>query len=155
MDFLSALTELKEGRCEGIKRKFATNTFYKSHESLDCIVYIEHMLSNDWQLVNPKPKYEEVEVVQYALVDENGIQQATSNESFLMRESGMFNFTEVKLTGTYQKEVKPKVVKRKQIGDENTLYTKIKESDDDIYNRIYKSKNSGMKIIVEWEEDAE
>ena len=97
-------------------------------------------------VLNPKPKYEEIEVVGYALIDKNGVRQATSNEPFMIKESCMFDFTEVKLTGTYQKEVKPKVKRREFFGE-------IAEAG--LIQMLALERHQGAILFAEWEEDAE
>lgn len=143
MNFLEALSELKEGRCEGIKlvqsnyvspvfklhNHFITmaDEFFKMSNAL-------MLLSDEWTLVNPKPSTTTVEVEYYAIVDETGKVCATYNRPFQCEgmDKGMRN---VKLTGSFEKVV-PIKVKRREILNLSNVYC------DDV------------KFYAEWFEDA-
>lgn len=117
MNFIEAVKALKEDRCKSIRRQGCIYEIVKdkfgilidsrdlSEVTFNCI----NILAEDWELVNPKPVYEEVEVVRYL----NTITQrvVSSVSEFLDRSNSDW----VKLTGTIKREAKPKVKHREEI----------------------------------------
>lgn len=115
MNFIEAVTALKEGRCERIKSGLMTVGLtiiengclaFKSTDAFNCNV---NLLLSDWELVNPIAQYEEVKIVRWLVPETN-----TLFYNGEPRECDKEKF--VKLTGTIKREVKPKVKRREQIG---------------------------------------
>jgi hypothetical protein len=136
MNFLDAVRELKEGRCEGIELK---SQYIKIREiEIGCISFMvqpETILAEDWELVNPKPRFEEVEIVKY--VEMNECEEGKSSKTPF---TPLKNMQLVKLTGTMKREIKPKVKHRVLI--DNELF--ISETKLPFANNA--------KYFAEWEE---
>lgn len=111
MNFIEAVTALKEGRCEFIQREsLGIEIGTDKLDQIDTRLYLDSILAQDWKLVNPKPIYEEVEVERYLWVngDKEGIYK---DLPFLPPACEI-----IKLTGTVKREVKPKVKKLVEVG---------------------------------------
>jgi len=108
MEFSEALSELAGGRCEGIKLNAAFKiVFTIEGEDLEPQPSINAMLRDDWELVNPKPMYELVEIVKY---------YSPSYDACYSDKAIVLPNDAIKLTGTQKVEIKPKVKIRKEIG---------------------------------------
>lgn len=110
MNFLDAVQALKDGKCKSIERDGVMPlNLSVSGYIMNCIglfvLNTEHILADDWQLVNPVIKYEEVEVVKYMVKGEMG-------DFFYDCKP---EYPCIKLTGTIKKEIKQKVKHRKEI----------------------------------------
>lgn len=126
MNFLEAVKEL-EGRCKGIRigesrYKMASPGLINVVTCDGPLLSYEDYLSTDWQLVDPIPQYEEVKVRQIAAMDGPDVIACFDN----MEEFDTYNndhacqFGYLELTGTYRREVKPKV-KRRELLERVTL----------------------------------
>lgn len=114
MKFQDALQKLNEGRCKEIRNgdcfyKLAslTKVVINSSTLTPIALSPENFLSEDWQLVNTKPQYEEVEVVVWYDPKLNKFYDV----DVTAQRSGL-----VKLTGTFKREIKPKVKQRLCVG---------------------------------------
>lgn len=127
MNFLEAVRELVEGKCKGIKRP---GGIVRRDKHFD--IYADSILADDWQLVDPVPQEEEVEVVRWYSPSLNLVFDAES----IARAQGDC----IPLTGTYRRPVKPKVKRRVSLGYvSKTGY-------------IYEGVPSRAKFYAEWEE---
>lgn len=126
MNIIEAVQALKDGLCDGIKRESWSGTIlslssgiirqYNGNDT-DNIRRAENLIGDDWQLVNPKPQTETVEVKRWAKLDKNGnYHGGTFDKAQAERwsDSSKNSFI-VELTGTYEKPVKPKVKHREQV----------------------------------------
>lgn len=114
MNFIEAVRELKEGRCTHIKHKRFGNIhgIYEGRETCFCLVWSDGgklfnnatlMLSEDWELVNPKPQFEEVEIVKW---------YCNICGKICLSDDIHCGKPIVKLTGIFKNEIKPKVKHR-------------------------------------------
>jgi hypothetical protein len=136
MNFIDAVRELSEGRCNKIKRD---DTIL--HIGLGGMLYIRdvpylaHITSylDDWELVDPVPQFEEVEVVRYL--------KESIDETYTFEQLGCPEDLTgyIKLTGTYRRKIKPKVKRREEINIEPI-------------HRIFGDIPKYAKLYAEWEE---
>jgi hypothetical protein len=142
MNFLEAVQALANGECEGIKR---VGTFFSLHLEDHLLKdndgdifqpYLDSILPSDWELVNPKPQYEEVEVVRWLDIRTN-----ITHTMGIDDEKNLDPQIWVKLTGTYKREIPRNVKRREEITGVGTLH-RLDGS------RIPKS----AKIYAEWKE---
>lgn len=125
MNFIEAVTELKEGRCKGIKRPsfevliVPILSRYGNNDGAQILAWqgehslylrIEHFLATDWQLVDPVPQTEEVEVKPAYRCTNCDWLSTRKNDKCCNRPNNVL------LTGTYTREVKPKVKRRELLG---------------------------------------
>src|SRR5512135_2316022 len=131
MNFIEAVEALKEGRCEAIK-PFAKNFGNPYHLKLDetgALIYPHYpkgtklhvnSICGDWELVNPKPQYEEVEIKRWEIFDKDGEHLTYSHISYkdacdhIAVSNGGYV---VELTGIMRREIKPKLKCRELIGE--------------------------------------
>jgi hypothetical protein len=113
MNFIDAVKELSEWRCRGIKQPvwsgFLDRSLRHSETTKQGISWIalNSILNDDWQLVDPIPQTEEVEVVRWMSLNGNGYRASLYTSD---------NPAEwVKMVGTYTREVKPKVKRREKV----------------------------------------
>jgi hypothetical protein len=147
MKLSEAIIEFKMGRCTAFKRKDLIGTVYINKLEMfefkdvcgDCSLTSGDILAEDWELVDPKPQYEEVEEVCYCSIDRLG-KHHYSSFPFLPIE-GCDQF---KLTGKHKIEIKPKVKRRMFVGEsvKNGIFT----------NYAIASVPPGSSIFAEWEE---
>lgn len=110
MNFIEAVKELDEGRCEGIRLATSKRiVFTKQDGYIFPRASLCVMLRDDWELVNPKSIYEEVEVVKYLWITHCGTEMLVNDLNAVPMDS---KTKVIKLTGTIKTEIKPKV-KRK------------------------------------------
>jgi hypothetical protein len=107
MNLVDAMIEIKEGRCEGIKL-LGTDLIILGKCSYLPLSFDE-IVSDQWVTINPKPQYEEVEVVKYVTFTKDGRELITNTAS--QTESDQC----IKLTGKRKVEIKPKVKERFEI----------------------------------------
>jgi len=144
MNFVDAVRELKEERCEGIKRKISIVTL---HEGVLCqhgvpvFVDGESIIAEDWELVNPKPQFEEIEVVRWCW--NNGEREIYSEEKPCLPP---LDYKLIKLTGKRKVEVKPKVKHREELKEllQAGMYA------PKLAPFVYKGRN--VQLFAEWEE---
>lgn len=121
MNFIEAVQILKDGGCEGIKTKSGL-VFILLHDGF--LEAVEspgtsrgpsdtEAILGDWQLVNPKPQTETVEV--RALVTINTHNGLAVELSSIPREPSVDRET-IELVGTFEREIKPKMKRRERIG---------------------------------------
>lgn len=110
LNFLEALIELKEGRCDEIQHKSKDYFVVRSYEAFTIIPSLDILKSTDWELVNTKPQFKEVEVVVYI---HKTTGKLTQNLPFGEHDSFEENW--IKLTGRIKSEVKPKIKHREEI----------------------------------------
>ena|ERR1035437_1388748 len=125
MNFIEAVTELKEGRCRGIK---LNSTFFNGDEFR---VDLSERFSDDWELVNPVVQYEEVEVIRFL---------CSKCDTVYTDSCGCCNKPAIRLTGIIKREIKPKVKRRMLLKEAN--YPSIKTSMFPFESEVY----------AEWEE---
>jgi len=138
MKFQDALQEFIEGRCEGIKMICDVNNLFviddlKLYAKFSTCIH--NILFEEWELVNPKPQYEEAEVVGYYHVASGDISRNPWHE----------DEEQIELKGILKREIKPKVKHREEIGFAGTsgiftLTEKVKEIKE------------GTKLYAEWED---
>jgi hypothetical protein len=148
MNFIEAVKELSEGRCKGIKRE---EWFYKimlvvkeQFVSMSLPQFVgctpADYLAEDWQLVDPIPQTEEVEVVRWMCRHCETV--FPSQDVSAGRPCCWGMGTLIQLTGHYTREVKPKVKRREDVSDwfhGRRDYQGLQTPDD-------------AKCYVEWEE---
>lgn len=144
MNFTDAVRELTEGRCEGIS---CSDCIYENRNGflnyvnafVGVMLDSEDILSDNWELVNPKPEYEEVEVTRYmwkhATSDGIIVEKYSEELPFLFP-----NVLVTKLTGMIKKEIKPKVKMRKEFNNVG-----------DFILCKYGNAPKNAKVILEWE----
>jgi len=172
MNFIEAVTELKEGRCRGIKRAEWNNTVfvrkkgYLYDEWDGCPAFTRMDISNftadDWLLVDPQPVMETVDLACWAIVAPSGYVETTSSNESLQRSqisnenSPFYGYRVVELSGTYQREVKPKT-------KHSTIWEDIEWKEHDNTTLVYPCGGSGSvyyrdligrkgRLIFEWED---
>jgi hypothetical protein len=152
MNFLEAVQALEDGRCEGILhtnwvQKLAPQflvieknnlTWSGGHEFLGFCV--SQMLTNDWQLVNPIPQTETVEVKRFVNLLTGDCRQPHMMDG--LKDANRW----VELTGTYERPVPAKVKHREEIIPRCGDY-QVKTS------REYRSFTGTERIFREWEEE--
>lgn len=156
MNFTDAVRELAEGRCEGIKRnEYAANHRYpgqvfvpSSSSSFQMCNKedIADILADDWQLVNPKPVMEEVEITAYLTTFDSG-----DTDPILSDHVPVFPFSKGHATQShtfkYSRPVAKKVKRRELVGAAASVLV-----DTACFNM---ESGTGMpddaKIFAEWE----
>lgn len=143
MNLIEAVRELKEGRCTHIKHKNFGNIhgIYEGREQIFlCLIWSDGgkpfnnatlILSEDWELVNPKPIYEEVEVVKW---------YSQSEDKIYHEYCTVIPEDAIKIKFPIKKEIKPKIKRRMQIG-------KVKH-----FIGNFDTVPADAKLIAEWEE---
>lgn len=161
MNFIEAVTALKEGRCEGIKRtgwytphlqidNSAATSFRWADGGRNAFSLCDY-LADDWQLVNERPQVEEVEAAPLFRVINPVSGKNYSLEHTLKRGEEVakrHGFVCVPLTGTYTRPIPPKKKRRELVGTaESTLSSHYYD-----FMRDTNKMPSGAKIFAEWQE---
>jgi hypothetical protein len=155
MNFIEAVQALKDGRGEGIRRTSWSHSDhvvivrnelkFKTTANRMFAGCIDGLLQNDWQLVNPKPVMETVEVKRWAKVsNKTGSIICFGEEDNKPQTADFGNYTIFKLTGTYQRPVKEKVKRREEIKLSDSAEWHIKDADAGFGRH--------GKFFYEWEE---
>lgn len=156
MDFLDAAIALMEEKCEAIESLVTGEIFKIRNGRLYCNLgcnsnktpikqpnirqpSIREIIGN-WQLVNPKPIYEEVEVVKNLWIAHDGTEIIAESLDAMPIDS---RTQVVKLTGKIKKEIKPKFKHRELIAT----------CDEFGYiSGSFTPRRANSKIWEEWEE---
>lgn len=128
MNFLEAVTALKNGECKGIKpdydgaATYVTRGDYLSLGDGSGMRRSVEDLLGDWQLVNPKPQTETREIIGYSVVFDSGESMVFGLKSCAEIEAERYekqfgHFQIIPLTGTVELPVKPKVKHREDISE--------------------------------------
>jgi hypothetical protein len=106
------------------------------------VPYLAHITSylDDWELIDPVPQHEEVEVVRWTCISQTG----QCYGQYLSQDEAMTKIASVhdqiiKLTGNYQRPINPKVKRREEINIEPI-------------HRIFGDIPKYAKLYAEWEE---
>lgn len=140
MTFLEAAKELDNARCKAIARKgwLRDNMTSKTDHMTFHDAY-----SSDWYLVDPVQQFEEVEVVQWMCKDCTSCYDIEHQAKCC--PCG-YTGKPVRLTGTYNKPIKPKVKRREQINIRAATGWEFKVFESQtLYHNQY-------KFFAEWEE---
>lgn len=157
MNFIEAVQALVDGRCTRIKRSGFGEEFFRNGalgvrecEDNTPVTTTLWLLADDWEMVDPRPQYETVQLERWVQVNlETG-----------MTEGGLFTapvptgkrFTSVRVTGAYEREVKPKVKRQVELAvwskpvEEFKGATRLVSFPDGVPNAV--------KVFAEWEEDS-
>ena len=161
MNFLEAVQALSDGRCKGITRPMlsgyarlnddiSTKDYdYSAYGVTSALVWItgnspsylstfgiENYLATDWQLVDETPQFEEVEVVRWYCT-------SCKNSQGMEGTNLCCELPMVKLTDTYRRPVRRKVLRREEIHRPNI---------GDIYVNASEIVPPTAKFFAEWEE---
>lgn len=141
MNFLEAVKELKDRRCEGIARSWWVGTVIRLNEdttlsSLDG-TFISSFLAEDWELINLKPQYEEVEVVRW--LHKHKVNLYSEIEPIHNIEDWIV------LKGIDRREVKPKVKRREEVTPGHNWLWKSPD--------MLAKRPENSKCYFEWEEE--
>lgn len=157
MNFIEAVEMLNSRKCKGIK----IDTWGKSYIVIDpdgmltlnngIYMPMPSDFSAIWQLVNPIPLIETVEVKQYAAVDKHNAVHCIQPQqerivSYIEQMKAEQCLALVELTGTYQRKVKPKLKRREEI---NIPYGQEWQW---LNPNLVESTPKGVKFFAEWEE---
>jgi hypothetical protein len=119
MNFLDAVRELEAGRCKKIISGCITlheggegNRYLLNNADNGPLLFLRDYLADDWELVDPIPQTEEVEVIAWAMLNSEG-ELCNLRDKEPTTDSRHDQF--FKLTGTYTREVKPKVKRRELV----------------------------------------
>jgi hypothetical protein len=157
MNFLDAVQALKDGKCGRIRPATYSICEYEINKDGDLVLYnscnkgiIRQAIDflNDWQLINPTPQTETVEVKAFGVYREDGYCNGKFDTMKEAESAGnSFNYPRqiVELTGTYLRSVKPKVKRREEIQLIDGRYQLMN-------SREYRSVIPGSKFFREWEE---
>lgn len=158
MNFIEAVTELKGGRCEGIKREnwridkvLILSPHFGGELRFEAVAFINianDILADDWQLVNPRPLTEEVEVVRWECIHcHHIVQDAGDCDPPDGNYCCQHHVGHIKLTGTYTRTIPVKTKRREYVGEaENVL-----EAECDEAMRGNYGMSADAKIYAEWQ----
>jgi hypothetical protein len=156
MNFIEAVRALSNGECAGIRHLNWTQAYMPQYLIIDNLspwkwfawagnhpflgFSLSQMLSDDWELVNPTPETEEVEVKRWLCSCGNCYGHKVNAQ---MCKLGIECDGEVvELVGHYTRPVKRKVKFREEV------------TDFDEFGLKWNCRHSlGIKFFVEWEED--
>ena len=153
MDFLSAVRSLKDGECEGIKRpNWGNHIIIAEWQTMRWLTGValelqgQNYLAEDWELVNPKPRMERVEVVRYKVRYDNG------------ELSGCRDFGSEEALLEFCPDAKPRNIARLVGYVEVPIPAKVKRREKiathDGYGLIWhKDCPKDVEIFAEWTED--
>lgn len=151
MNFTEAVAELAAGRCKGIRRAvwIPTAAWYPSKkedgyvgDTMPFTKDFDAFLTTDWQLVDPAPQHEDVEVVRSMCGNCEKIYKTDIEAVGCCFETATCEAPLIRLAGTYRREVKPKVKRREEIMPDCS----VKFACNDIV------PTTGVKFFAEWEE---
>lgn len=146
MKFIEAIRELKDGRCEGIRWEGDTHFIILKEgileweDGVDLFPSISAFLSEDCELVNPKPEYEIKNEERWVYTNHSGKEQIVRNEPFLPPDLE----PAVKIILPVKVEIKPKVKHREEVKQLDCLFNPISSP------FVYQGKL--VKLFAEWEE---
>ncbi len=155
MDFLQAVTALRDGLCEGITRPGWASVigvelgFFSDRMNLGVV---NNVLSDDWKLVGVKPQTETVEIIVWRVYSPSGTwQTANTLETAEKLASGRAGMRIVELRGVDIVPVKPKVKRREEITVTEWYWPKTLK-----HPVAKETENDGTpvdaKCFMEWEE---
>jgi hypothetical protein len=154
VNFLEAVAALQAGECEGIRRcSFTLKPYHVPGQRIGIDmtsgkIAFEHLLANDWQLVNPIPRTEKREVKRYLLVNkETGEERRYASNGDEAYDASVYEV--VTLTGTYDSPIPRKTKKRGVYG--GAIYANGVLQVNDPCEEIPIGKPLTLKI--EWEEN--
>jgi hypothetical protein len=152
MNFIEAITALKDGLCEGVRRSGKTRMLKGNlhwdetgnDDEWDCTIPgIESIIADDWELINPKPQMETITIKQWAKFSvKTGGLLCIGDEDNKPQSADSANFPVVEGTFTYERPVKAKVKRREVVGTFQGYGGHAMRSDI--------PKNA--KLIAEWQE---
>lgn len=151
MNLTESVKALHDGMCDGVRRaSWQRGTFLELDDDVmlafNCgspyIPYACDFLADDYELVNPKPQKETVEVKRCILVNKRTGEEL-SHDYGVIYDGSIYDFVELK--GTFHREIKPKVKRREKL-----KLSAIEE--DNIRYRHQIPGPSSFGIFAEWEE---
>jgi hypothetical protein len=123
MDFITAVKELSEKRCKGIKREHwgcyismmpLVSQWNKEPNRSTCGFH--DYLADDWVLIEPVPEMEYVDIIQWTTVDGNGeCSGMWPEQHYAVNAASTYGGEVVKLTGNLLREKKKKIKKRVKV----------------------------------------